>query len=605
MDWQDELKILSTSVGGSKKNSSLKKKLSIVKRLRSIGPEEVGPIREDLMSEDMSRFASEMVSSLLLSRAESGADIKNIVRVTSELMPYKEFVRELMRELRKSIQHGIQGIERYWLAAYFFDMQILLQEAMGGVTRKEGLVGELCGRMADKPRMLFLAYLAGSYRDAAVMAEIGAQAKLLGPLSNEEDDCRLTSAAHLLGIEVCGRDVHDGAKGAAEMGSKEFCYYTGRSTSAERYEGSMDTREIREYMIKHAGDTEKLDALSRSIKGVSSQKEVVSVLMQLKLNPNCIAAIARVLKSMGPATRKVIAALFKEIYQAKDPGHSDVVANSLLISEMCKFREVTPDEMFGLLDHLFKARCIEACCACLDGMGRYFLLNETTSPRIREFIERIRNYKPSRMEAVHIGNCLARLLSPSPPVLRTDYRGFFRHFFSSEGFDGSTALWGMLTRNRAAFVSILLHPWDFEDIDFLALLAHKAGVSEQVVEMMVPAIRIMHKYSRHRCIALVKLYSSLVLLEKRDLWDQLIHRIFGLETDNTFKCKAAMMLLQKMPVDVRRQYLPVLKAHVGREASLDLSILFSNFCEGAGMEAPDVAYDDSFDEELGFIRTYG
>ncbi|AFN82578.1 hypothetical protein EROM_021030 [Encephalitozoon romaleae SJ-2008] len=602
MNWQDELKVLSNAGVEKKRNSSLKKKLSIIKKIRNIGSEDVDTIRNDLASEDMSKFTSEIVPSLLLAKVQSGDDIKNVVRVTSALMACGDFVMQLMNELGKVIRCGIQDIERYWLPAYFFDMQVLTRRATGKEGWKEGLIKDLCSKMDVRPRTLFLAYITENYKDEAIQAEVRSQAMKIGSLTIEDENERFTAAARSLGIEV--HDKEGGPRKVVDVEDEEFLYYTGRITSQECYDGGLDVKEIRDYIIMHSGDTEKLDGLSKYIKNASNQREIISAIMQLKLNPNFITPIARILKSMGGVGRKIAATLFKEIYQSKNIGHNDVVSNCLLISEMCKFREVSPDEMFVLLDHLFKIKNIEAYCACLNGIGRYFLLNESTSHRIREFIERIRNYKASKMDFIHANNCLSRVLSPSQTMLNADYRGFFRHFFRKETFSENSSVWSSLVRSKATLLTILLHPWAFEDTDFLASLVHKAEIQVQVMRMMVPSIEIMYEHSRHKCIALVRLYSSLMLLESKDTWGHLIDKVFQLEVDNSFKCKIIIILLQKTPVDMQRQYIPIIRACIDSEDSLDLRILFSNFCESIGIESQNVDYDDSFDEELSFIKSY-
>ncbi|WEL38094.1 putative U2 snRNP component Hsh115 [Encephalitozoon hellem] len=601
MNWQDELKVLGGSGVARKRNSPLKKKLSIIKKLKNISSEDVDAIRNDLALEDMSKFTSEIVSSLLLTKVQSENDIKNVVRVTSALVACGDFARQLTNELGKAISHGIQDAERYWLAAYFFDLQTLTRETTGKEGWREGLIKDLCSKMDVRPRVLFLWYMKESYKDDAIQAEITIQANKVEPLAIEDDE-KLAEMARSLGIEVHGKG--DGFKKMIGVEDEEFHYYTGRTSSLECYSGSLDAKEIRDYIIIHSGDSEKLDALSRCIKNASNQKEIISAIIQLKLNPNLITPIARILKSMGGIGRKVVSALFKEIYQSKSIGHNDVVSNCLLISEMCKFKEASADEMFGLLDYLFKVRNIEAYCACLNGIGRYFLLNESTNHRIREFIERIRNYKTSKTDFIHANNCLSRVFSPSQTMLNADYRGFFRHFFRKEVFSEGSPIWTRLVRSKATLVTIFLHPWAFEDIDFLASLVHRAGVQVQMIEVVLSSIEIMYVHSRHKCIALGRLYSSLMLLERKDKWPRLIDKAFRLEIDTCFKCKIIIILLQKMPIDIQRQYFPIVRACVDSEDSLDLRILFSNFCESIGVEPPGVDYEDSFDEELNFIRSY-
>ncbi|UYI28305.1 hypothetical protein J0A71_10g22110 [Encephalitozoon cuniculi] len=602
MNWEDELRTLGIFRVAKKRNSPLRKKLSIIKRLKNIGPEEVESIKSDLASEDMSKFTSEMVSSLLLGRVQSGDDIKNVVRVTSALVVCNDFVKQLMSELGKAIRRGIHDIEKYWLPAYFFDMQILIQRTAGRDEGKGGLIRDLCNKIDERPRILFLAYLAENHKDEASRVEIGNQSRKIGSLAIDDSSDRLAVAGRSLGIEV--RDRGGGFNKIIGVEDEEFRYYTGRTGSLECYDGGLDVREIRSYIIRHSGDAEKLDALSKSIRNANGQREIVSILMQLKLNPNLITSIARILKNMGAVAKKVVTALFKEIYQARNTSHNDVLSNCLLISEMCKFREVSPDEIFALLDHFFKTKNIEAYCVCLNGVGRYFLSNEATSHRIRGSIERIRNCRSSRMDSIYISNCLSSLFSPSQVALCADYRGFFRYFFRKGTFDRNSFLWSCLIRSKATLISMFLHPWVFEDTDFVASLVHLAGVSEHMMKMIVPTIEIMHRHSKYRCVALVRLYSSLLQFESRDSWTHIIDSAFQLEADNVFKCKVVMMLLQKMPVDVQRQYVPAIRAYISEEESLDLRILFFNFCESIGVEASNVGYDDSFDEELDFIRSY-
>ncbi|ADM11105.1 uncharacterized protein Eint_021080 [Encephalitozoon intestinalis ATCC 50506] len=602
MNWEDELMALGVPYTERKRNSPLRKKLSIIKKLKNINSESVEAIKSDLEKEDMSKFTSEIVTSILLSKVQSTDDIKSVVRVTSALTSCSDFMRLLMSELGKIINHGIEETEKYWLAAFFFDLQTLSRRTVDKEERRENLIRDLCNKISEKPRILFLGYIMENYKDELSQAEVSNQAKRIDPQTSEDRGGRLDVVARSLGIKVCdeGYDL----KKMADVENEEFHYYTGRTASLECYDGGLDIKEIRDYIIMHSGDTEKLDALSKSIKNVNNQKEVVFMLMQLKLNPNFISSIARILKNMGAVARKVVAVLFREIYQAKNPSHNDVISNCLLISEMCKFREVSSDEMFGLLDYLFKTKNIEAYCMCLNGIGRYFLLNEATSHRIREFIERIRNYRASKVDFVHVNNCLSRLFSPSQSILCADYTGFFRYFFRKEAFDGDSLLWSCLIKSKATLMSIFLHPWVFEDIDFLASVVHKAEISMQVMNVIIPSIEIMYGYSKHKSISLARLYSSLMLLENKDTWAYLVDRALQLKVGASFRCKIAMMLLQKMPIDMQRQYFSVLRDCVNKEESLDLKILFTNFCESIGMEAPTMDYDDSFDEELNFVRSY-
>lgn len=598
MEWKEELRALTTREAGRKNNSPLKKKLSIIKRLRNIPCENIEALRTDLASEDMGRFASEIVSSILGSKVQSNEDVKNVVRITSALATDGDFLRSLVSELWRTMCGGIHSAGEYWLAAYLFDLQTMVQEIRGGVGRTN-VVEELCSKLGKEPRILFLAYLVENHGDERSEVEIRRQVEKIGAVETGGDS-RLAPAMRRLGMDV-GQRKCNGFRRIISTHKDEFQYYTERTTSSESYDGELDMKQIRGYMIRYSENIEKLDALSKSIRNSNNQKEIVSIMMQLKSNMNYITSIARVLKSAGIISKKMVSLLFKEIYENKHSSRNDVIANCLLISEMCKFREVPPGDVFVLLDHLFRARNIEAYCTCLSGVGRYFLLDEATGYKTREYIEKIKEYRASDVESTHVASCLTKLFS-FVQAAPTDFRGFFRYFFRREAFSRSSKLWNSLVRNKATLLFLFLHPWDFEDTEFLVTLIQEAGLGRKTADAIISNIHTVHEHSKHRCTALVKLYAGLADLEDKETQINLTDKIFLLEMDGTSRHRLAIMYLQRMSIDIRRRYVPVVKSFVDRSGSVELGILLFNLCEGCGIEVLDSGCDDSFDEELNFMR---
>lgn len=606
MDWKEELKVLVSSNVGIKSNSSLKKKLSIIKRLKTIAPGDAAALRDDLISEDMNRFMSEIISSLIASKVQSTEDIRSVVRVTSALILNAEFQKLLISALRKIIRDGIHEAEKYWVAAYFFDLQTMLQTMRINLegTRdgsRAAVIEELCDKMNQEPMILFLAYLAENYKDERITTEINKHTKGIEAFAMEEGNHRLLAAVDILGISSYTRSKCCKFKGTIAAEEGEFQYYTERSGPLQSYNGGLDIKHIRQYMIKHSCDTEKLDALSKSIRGHKNQKGMISVLMQLKSNLNYTISIARILKSMGAASKKIISSIFKEVYEARNVGHSEIIANCLLISEMCKFREIPPSDVFDLLDYLFKTRNIEAYCVCLGGVGRYFLLDETTNYKTQEHIEKIKKYKGSDIESTYVGSCLSKLFSfvRSSPVI--SIKEFLKYFFRRDVFNRDSNVWNYLLRNRATLLSLFLHPWDFEDLEFLASLAAESNLTKETRDIIISELYIICRYSKHKSVSCINLYAILVALEDKESQISLTEKLFLLEIDGFLKYKLIIMYLQRMPVDVKIQYIPIIKSLVDNKGSPDLRIPLFNLCEGVGMELSDRECDDSFEEELGFM----
>lgn len=585
MEWQDEIRALS-ACGTGRRNSPLKKKLSIIKRLRNIAPEGVDALRADLICENMDRFASEMASSLLASKVHTNEDIKNIVRVTCALASNREFMGLLLGDIARAASR-IDDAERYWIAAYYFD----LKQAAGGAD-----VAEICRRMKKEPRILFLEYLAENYRDEAVCSEIGRQLEEIGAMDVDRENQRLVNAANALGIDA--GTPRRGFKKMIDAEDGEFEYYMERTGALKDYEGGLDARQIRDYITRHSGDAERLDALSKLMRSSGGQKAVVPVLMQLKSNPGHTSSIARILKMAG-LSRKTVPLLLREIHETRAAG-SEMMANCLLVSELCKFREVPAGDLFALLDHFFRSRNIEAYCMCLGSAGRFLLLDEATNRRAQECIERIKTHRASDIESAHISSCLSKLFS-QPQTRSGDPREFLRYFFRRDVFSNASPVWTMLLRNRLALLFVFLHPWDFDDTEFLAALVLEAGLEREAFGILAAGIGVMYGHSKHRCMSLAKLYAELLAPADRDTQADLVEDLLRLEMDSLFRCKLALICLQKASDALKRLHVLRMRGMV-QEHSLELDILLFNFCEESGIEHLGRECEDSFDDDLSSMK---
>ena len=83
MEWNVERIHLSQTKSLLNRNSQLKKKISLVKKLKNLQNENLQPLLEDLSAENMEQFFSEIIDSILSLKVTCLEDIKNIIRIIS------------------------------------------------------------------------------------------------------------------------------------------------------------------------------------------------------------------------------------------------------------------------------------------------------------------------------------------------------------------------------------------------------------------------------------------------------------------------------------------------------------------------------------------
>ncbi|EQB59910.1 hypothetical protein NAPIS_ORF02536 [Vairimorpha apis BRL 01] len=88
---------------------------------------------------------------------------------------------------------------------------------------------------------------------------------------------------------------------------------------------------------------------------------------------------------------------------------SELINNLLLITELSKFKFIQPQDIFLFLDTYYKNKDIELFCLIFKQVGRFYLSDENTNNKIREYLDKIIMYgsKCSQVECVYINDMIS------------------------------------------------------------------------------------------------------------------------------------------------------------------------------------------------------
>lgn len=448
--WIEKRKSLKVLKSHGVQSSSLKRKLSIVNKLRNIASENFGALLGELSDENMNRFHSEIVNSLLANTRAGIGEIHRIVEVVYLYSFDTCFTTYLVASLRR------QYLGSWVSSCIFLEVFYLLRK------RELEATARLILKNLKDSKVSYVYYVLTSFEiDCEIFREFVAKEI---DNANERDIEKLQKIAKIMHIshEISPRsDFVDLVK----IVDHEFDFYGVAEPGPSPFFHEQFTPQTLKTIEQRMLDISFLDFVGQNIQ---DKPYLVEKLWKKRRNVNLIPSLGRIFSKAVKSCSGMVASLFSRPEMLR---HEDLV----LVSELYKFDVVKTPELFDMLEFYLSRRMIEKLCVVLETTGRFLLANKHTNRQTVELMERLKSLNCMNVEKIHISNCLSRILSPR--MSRMTILDFLRWFFStSQPKDG--LLLAKMRMSRKFMLAVFLQPSLFGETRLLAETIEHVRMSE-------------------------------------------------------------------------------------------------------------------------------
>lgn len=472
-DWIEKRKSLKTLSAHSQTSSNLKKKQSIINKLKNLSTENFEILKNELENENFNKFHTEIINNLLFRiSSATNSDIHKITEIFYLFYFDTSFMNYLIATLKKEYVKN----KRWQLGCLIVEVWILNSKRKDS-SNKESSINQvvlsiLKGLETEKiPFMLYCCeYLEidkSIFEDEIkkemktvsskniemvnkVIDIVGLEEKasvfddyqeIIKPIEGEFDfyntDTVNSSINNISNVNIIsmsnvnissGNSVNisnvnssNSSSGNVNLNNTNInttsntsininSNVKGQATSIFNKSQQIDIRNIE----KRDLSPHLLDAIGYSI---IDSPDLIRKLIKKKRYANFIPSLARIL-SKAIKNRKI----YTESILSKTEETEDL----LLICECYKFGIFSDDEIFTTIERISKT---DLLCSVLYNVGRFLLYKKDTNRRAIETIERMKSTIKEDVARIQFNNCISGILNPvCCKIDIIDFlRGYFRH----------------------------------------------------------------------------------------------------------------------------------------------------------------------------------
>lgn len=618
MDWIAERKGLEILKAAPSQNSSLKKKLGIINKLKNILSEPYTQVLLDVKSENLHKFYTEIINSLLsITKVQSHEDIHKIVRIFYLYSYDPAFVAQLTSAIKRIYTSS-------WISgALFAETYFMIN----------GRVDSICKALvkANKENTLHLIdYLVYSFEDAdSALFEKRIREGIKD--INEKDIDVLNSICRKIGWEV-KLEAPGAYVEVVRPNASELAFYTGEPKAPEQgaagcevqsnegsdpsarndpaaestaYNGESDrlsaksspagdTASNRGFSIQdikrieeNIKNTEFLDNIGREISG---NPELVARVLKKKRNMALLPAIARIITRLTRGRADIIHQLLAQ--DLDSIAHTDLI----LIGELYKFGAVRPGDMIALLGQLFKGKMIEKLSILIENAGRFLLWRKETNKCTRDLLDRLRAMSLSDIDRLFVSDCLSKVFQADS--LNVDIVNFFDWFFREKNFS-SSGIFSVLKRSQRLLCIVFMQPIFFESDLFLARVILETGMEHTMLRLYLDSLVLLMQHSLQSTFRIIEVVG--VLIGRRPTADQaqVLDLVMELGIPDAMKHRMLVSLLDHCHAQLHRKYIDII---VDSGIGSEMRAFLFNFCEKHGYDLQESSEMDSFEQEMDDLR---
>ncbi|KAI4292818.1 hypothetical protein PAPHI01_2092 [Pancytospora philotis] len=569
MDWPAERRTLEVLRAAPTANSSLRRKLAIINRLKSITADALPAIVSDIKSENLAKFYTEITNSLFANaRAQSHEEIHNIVRVIYLYSYDPAFMAALTSGAKKVCAES-------WVhGALFAEIYFLINGRVDAIVRSLlKLYGESTPHLAS--------YLLSSF-EGLDTACIRRRIEELAGAATEKNLDVLNRIVERQGWDVKLR-VKDDFVEVVRPVPGEFDFYRrdGEPPAGGPAFVNGDVKRIEQ----ERANTRFLDHVAA---GVSGKPELIAKVLRKGRAAALAPAVARIVSGLTAGRKEVVSRVV-----AGDPEalHADDLR---LVGELYKFGAVRLADLAALFSHYFKTKSVARLCVLTEGTCRMMLQQREANRYARDLLERLRQLGCAEVERIAISDCISSVLSQT--AYKADVLGFLQWFFRGAVFSAG-ALFRRMAESRALMYVLFCRPELFESAAVLARVVRLAGMERELAALYTEMLGEFLAHSRHRGFRVVEALALLVADAPAGRQRMLIEQVWQKRLPLDTRFQIVLALLEHCDAAIHAHYVAFLAA---QSVSTDCRHMLFNFCERHHYDVNLEA--DSFEQEMACLR---
>ncbi|WUR05098.1 putative regulator of nonsense transcripts [Vairimorpha necatrix] len=592
MNWSLERLHLSQNKPLLNRNSQLKKKMNLVKKVKNLNSENMEILFNELYEENMEQFYSEIVNSLLNIKISSIEDIKNVIRIISIYSKDNKFINNLYLNLNYKIN--------YWHKIVFIESHLLNNDSYK--PNKDVMNLFLDQNIIHK--IFYIEYIMCFHEDKKLLELANIEKKKIGmidlELIKEKEVERIINACRVIDLPYDEHKEDTNFKQVIEAQKNEFDFYTSRCSGDESVSVPKNAKEIVEFLKNNSNDIAKIDETSKFLRKSENVKMISVVYNKLRHNLCYLPMLARIIKNCGMICKKSINKILEEMIENRINNRNDQINGIYLITELVKFRYINPNECFNLLEHFFRQKDIEICCLILKNVSRFYLIDEQLNSRTRDFLDKILSYgnKCSNIECIFINDMITKVFPKNETNNLMNLDGFLSDHFQKDIFKFNGELYEILKKNKKFVFSLLCTPWKFKDMDFLIFLSQNFLLDKIIIDFFIFIINLIGETYKLKAIYYTKVVSGLLRCIDYTEQENFINKFYQMNIKKEVKVRIIISLISGMGYCVKTRHIPFLKQICSQLRSVEIQNLLFNLCESIGVKYEVSVDEDSLDEEI-------
>ncbi|KAM0680930.1 hypothetical protein GINT2_000712 [Glugoides intestinalis] len=610
VSWKEKKKSLKIFTSHPTQSSSLKKKLSIINKIKNLNTENFPTLLIELEKENLCKFYTEIVNNLLSIPTIVTPSPKNVEAVIDDIHKIVEIIYMFFFDNSFSsylITTLKKGHSESWpfscLLLETFILNIKLKKSMG--TSITEVIQALL-KALNSQRLPFILYCVESFDcDRQLFIEyVQKEIKSV----NDENIQVLKRLLEKLDIKET-LEVQSDYVEIIKPTAGEFSFYEdSKKTQSLQFTAAMIKNIEKKNFKPHV-----LDFIGQQI---YNSPELIVKVINKKKHINFIPELARILSKAIKDKKRYLTVILNKTAKDED---------LILIGECYKFGLFTNEELFSLINRLIEQNSISSLCTVLSTVGRFILYKKETNKKAIQTIEKIKQSPIDSVSRIQFTNCLSAVLNPDGGQLCVF--DFLQWFFNKDDFT-STELFGNMIKSRRFILMLLCKPEVFEKKESLTRMLNCVGESMKLTESEYNRIteknpnvpkellynlykgdvkdfsRQMYLhyipmiYKKHRTLALDFIHAIIAVTKKHSRQVAVLDTFLKHNLEERWKWGAFLILLESFDGKLHNKYLRILRETASHNIELE-AILFT-FCERHHYETL-IKEEDSFDKELSLM----
>lgn len=583
IEWKTARSSLLVLTSYSSKISNLKKKQSILNRLKCVTSEKFPDFLNELAEENFKKFHTEIVNNILSNQfllnpscknyESTFADIHKITKIVYLFSFDQSFITCLSASIKKL------NFSSWAVCCFLLEIYLLVSNSRKNNTVSIESVAKTVLKNLKENRCIFFLYLLEYFEVDKTMLKDEFEKELKEVNENNLEILKKLSKIMGYNNDVVVKDTY---VALIKPIDGEFDFYDETKSIENR---QVDTKAFGAFNPSLLKNIEKgevdlalLDFISQNI---YDRPDLVAKLVKKKKQYDFIPYIARVLAKVYKNKKQFVESLLAA---------TDTEEDLVLIGECVKFLLVTYDEFFGLVNTLLAKDQIEKVCYLLQSCGRFILIQKESNSRAIALIENIKNSTMSEQNRLVFIHTLSLILNPGSS--RLTIVEFFRYLFNTTNYRTST-IFSALKASKKLVLIIAAQPCIFDGgkkiAKFIELLTDKA----EVVNFYIRSIPILYPSNKKLAHEYIDVLGHIGKTQQEQ--SSILNRIFSLQIDKEWKMNNLITLLDKYgPI---KHFDVYMKVKENRNISPEISRRLFNLSERHHLEE-EPSDIDSFDQEM-------